>query len=132
MENALQLNSPLYAGLIALLFLVLSFRVVLGRYSHKVSIGDGANEDMVKRMRVQANCAEYAPIGIILLVLAELQGMPVWAIHLAGIVLLGGRLLHAYGLGSTPQIVQARQWGMYFTIGMIMTMAISNVVLSLF
>ncbi len=128
----MQLTSPLYAGLIALLFIALSFRVVLGRYAHKVSIGDGANDDMVKRMRVQANCAEYAPIGIILLVLAELQGMPVWAIHLAGSVLLGGRMLHAYGLGSTPQIVFARQWGMYFTIGMIMAMAFSNIVLALF
>ena len=131
MDNALLLISPLYAGLIALLFLGLSFRVVQGRYAHKVSIGDGANDDMVKRMRVQANCAEYAPIGVILLVLAELQGLPVWSIHIAGSVLLGGRMLHAYGLGSTPQIVPARQWGMYMTIGMIMGMAISNIALAI-
>lgn len=124
--------SPVYAGLIALLFLALSFNVVLGRYAHKVSVGDGANDDMMKRMRVQANCAEYAPIGIILLVLAEFQGMPVWAIHVAGLALLGGRMLHAFGLGKTPQIVLARQWGMYFTIGMIMVTAISNIALSVF
>lgn len=128
----MQLTSPLYAGLIALLFIALSFRVVLGRYAHKVSIGDGANDDMVKRMRVQANCAEYAPIGVVLLVLAELQGMPVWAIHLAGSALLGGRMLHAYGLGSTPQVVKSRQWGMYLTIGMIVGMAIINIVLAIF
>ena len=68
--------SPIYAGLIALLFLVLSYRVTLGRRTHKVSVGDGGHKALVKRIRVQANCAEYAPIGIILLAMAELQGAP--------------------------------------------------------
>ena len=85
--------TPIYAGLIALLFLVLSFRVVGARRSTKTSVGDGGNEVMLKRMRVQANCAEYAPIGLILLALAELQGMPMVWLHLFGAMLLAGRAL---------------------------------------
>lgn len=119
--------TPLYAGLIALLFLVLSYRVSLARRGLRISIGDGDDKDMIKRMRVQANCAEYAPIGIILLWMAEIQGMPAWLVHLSGSTLLIGRLLHAFGLGSTPQVVPARLWGMYLTVGMIFVTALANI-----
>lgn len=124
--------SPIYAGLIALLFLGLSFRVVFGRYAHKISIGDGAHADMTKRMRVQANCAEYAPIGIILLAMVELQGAPGPMVHALGVTLLAGRMLHAYGLGSTPQFTPGRKWGMYMTIGVIMFAAIANIAYGVF
>lgn len=124
--------TPLYAGTVALLFLVLSFRVVLGRYGHKISIGDGGDEDMVKRMRVQANCAEYAPLALILLAMAEIQGMQGWLVHVFGLMLLAGRMMHAYGLGSTPQIVSFRQWGMYLTIAVIVLTAVLNIVFAIF
>lgn len=123
--------SPLYAGLLALLFLWLSYRVVLGRRLHKVSVGDADNKDMVKRMRAQANFAEYAPLGVILLAMAELQGVSPWLLHLLGLTLLAGRMLHAYGFGSTPQIVPLRIWGMYLTIGMIAATALMNIALSI-
>ncbi len=123
--------SPIYAGLIALLYLGLSFRVVAGRRAHRISVGDGGEKDMIKRMRTHANCAEYAPIGLILLVMLELQGASGGLIHAAGATLLAGRLLHAFGFGRTPQFVPARIWGMYFTIGSIMAMAITNIALAL-
>lgn len=128
----MDLVTPIYAGLIALLFLVLSFRVVLGRRAHKVSYGDGGNKDLLKRMRAQANCAEYAPVGVILLLMAELQRMPPWLVHAAGATLLAGRLLHAYGFGHTPQIVILRIWGMYLTVGMIALTAIATIAHALF
>ncbi len=123
--------SPLYAGLLALLFLWLSLRVVKGRRAHKVSVGDGGEKDMVKRMRVQANCAEYAPIGLILLAMLELQGVAGGWVHAGGLALLAGRVLHAWGFGRTPQVVRARIWGMYLTIGSIAGMALGDIVLAL-
>lgn len=119
--------TPVYAGLIALLFLFLSFRVVAARRTTRTSVGDGGNELMLKRMRVQANCAEYAPIGLILLALAELQGMPMVWLHLFGAMLLAGRGLHAWGMGAAPQVIFARRWGMYLTVGMIASLAIANI-----
>jgi len=130
--NDMLTASPLYAGLLALLFLYLSYRVVLGRRLHKVSIGDGGEKDVVKRMRVQANCAEYAPFGVLLLALVDLQGMPVWLVHVLGLLVLVGRVLHAYGLGSTPQIVPARIWGMYLTLTAISASALANIAYALF
>ena len=82
--------TPLYGGLIGLLLVSLSVRVILRRRSAHVSLGDGEDKNLLKRMRVQANCAEYAPIGLILLAMAELQGAPGWVVHLLGLMLLGG------------------------------------------
>jgi hypothetical protein len=124
--------TPIYAGLVALLFLAISYRVVLGRRNLRISIGHADDKDMEKRMRVQANCAEYAPIGIILLAMAEMQGMPGWLVHVSGAALLIGRALHAFGLGSTPQIPFLRVWGMYLTVGMIFVTAIANIGHALF
>lgn len=119
--------TPIYAGLLAILFLSLSYRVVLSRRNLRISVGHADDKDMEKRMRVQANCAEYMPIGIILLAMAEMQGMPGWLVHVSGLALLFGRALHAYGLGSTPQKPPLRVWGMYLTVAMIFVTAIANI-----
>ena len=75
--------TPIYAGLLVMLFFILSARVIQRRISARISVGDGDDKDLRKRMRVQANCAEYAPFGILLLLIVELQGTPVWTLHLA-------------------------------------------------
>lgn len=124
--------TPLYAGLLALLFIRLCLNVVRGRYLHKVSVGDGGEKDMIKRIRTQANFTEYAPLGIILLAFAELQGLGFWFLHLSGLTLFVGRVLHAIGFGSTPQIVPLRQWGMYLTVGIILVLALLNILLTFF
>ena len=119
--------TALYAGLIALLYLFLSYNVVLARRSQRVSVGDGGDKLVRKRMRTHANSAEYAPIGLILLMLVEMQGMPLWLVHVFGLILLAGRLSHAYGFGSTPQIVPLRKLGMYLTLLMIICTAVVNI-----
>lgn len=126
------LITALYAGLLALLFLYLSARVVQERRAHGVSVGDGGQKSVIKAIRTQANCAEYAPLGALLLICAELQGAPGWLVHLMGLALVLGRGLHAYGFGSTPQVVPARVWGMYLTFGMIAFAAIANIAMALF
>ena len=116
-----------YAGLLALLFLALSLNVVRGRFLHRVSVGDGGDRDLRKRMRVHANWAEYAPITLVLLLLAELQGYPPFVLHLGGATLLAGRVLHAYGFGRTPQSVPLRRVGMILTAAALVGLALLNI-----
>ena len=118
--------TPIYASLLTFLFLWLSYRVVLGRRTLKISIGDGDDKAMIKRMRVQANAAEYIPFGILMMAFAEFQGMPAHWLHACGVLFLLGRVLHAIGLGSTPQRIWARFWGMWLTIGILVLLALSN------
>ncbi|HGG65737.1 MAG TPA: hypothetical protein ENK34_14315 [Rhodobacteraceae bacterium] len=124
--------TPLYAGLVALLFVYLSFRVITVRRSDRISLGDGGKSDMAKRIRAQGNCAEYAPIALILLALAEFQGAPVWVLHLLGIMLLSGRIIHAWGLSQSPQNLNARVLGMLLTLIMITFTAIADIGHALF
>lgn len=124
--------TPLYAGLLALLFLALSGRVILHRIAENISLGDGGDAGMARRIRVQANCAEYAPFGIILLAMAEVQGMPGWLVHIFGSMLFLGRVIHAWGLGASAQILSARRLGMGLTITMIAITAVANIGHALF
>ena len=66
----------LYAAALALLFVVLSARVITVRRANKVSLGDGGDADLLARVRAQGNFAEYAPLGIVLILIAELQATP--------------------------------------------------------
>ncbi|TCP62378.1 hypothetical protein EV663_102225 [Rhodovulum bhavnagarense] len=111
--------TALYAGLIALLYLYLSLRVIQRRGSTRIFIGDGGDVELSRRIRVHANLNEYAPLALVLLLLAELQGAPVWALHLLGAMLLLGRLGHAWGMSRTPQSPIGRGGGTALSWAMI-------------
>lgn len=119
--------TPLYGGILALLFLYLSLATISQRFKQKVSIGTGDNKDMIKAMRVHANFAEYVPIGLLLMIMAELQNAPVWAMHFLGVLLVLGRFMHAYGFGHTPQITPLRKYGTIITFSMILLAAVANI-----
>lgn len=124
--------TSLYTALVALLFLVLSARVILYRRAHMISLGDTGDKALLKRMRAQANCGEYAPIALLLLLVAELNAAPALALHLMGLTLLVGRVLHAVGFSATPQRMILRQVGMVMTLGMILLSALGLIGHALF
>jgi uncharacterized membrane protein YecN with MAPEG domain len=111
--------SPFYAALSALIFLWLSARVILYRRHHLISLGDNGDKSLLKRMRAQANCAEYTPIAALLLVLMEIGGADGWLLHLLGLMLVLGRALHGYGFSASPPKMQLRVLGMALTLAQI-------------
>ena len=104
----------IYAGLLALLFLLLSWRVVQLR-GHGVSFGDGGNTTLLRRIRAHANFAEYVPFILLMLGFLELSHLPAWLLHTLGITLLIARLLHAYALSYREQFKFGRFWGTALT-----------------
>ena len=91
-----------YAGLIALLAVALAARVVRLRLRHKVGIGDGGIPELARAIRAHGNLIEYAPLVLVLLLIAELgAALPAAWLHVAGAVIVGGRLLHAWGLSRS-------------------------------
>ena len=107
--------TPVYAGLVGLMLVALSFRVIFRRRSAKVSLGDGDDTELRKCIRVQANCAEYAPFALLLMLLVELEGGSPLFVHAIGITLLLGRLMHGYGFSASPPIMPLRTYGMLLT-----------------
>ena len=102
--------SFLYAALLGLLLIALSVQVVLARRRFRVRLGSGTEEGMQQAVRVQANFVEYVPFAVLLLVLAEVSGLPGPAVHGAGILLLASRVLHAVGLSRSP----GRSFGRFY------------------
>jgi hypothetical protein len=94
--------TSLYAGLIAILLVAASVFVTLGRVKFKVDLGDGGKMEMLQRIRVQGNLVEYAPIALILMGLLEMAGTVSWLLHTLGIVLILGRVFHAYAIYKSP------------------------------
>ncbi len=101
----------LYAALCGLVLLFLSVRVVQGRVAFKIDIGDGGNEEMLRRIRAHANFAEYVPMALILLYAVQQAGFRVWIVHTLGVVLIVARVFHAAGLGKTTGISRGRLVG---------------------
>ncbi len=108
-----------YASLLAFLFVLLSARVIAQRREARIEIGFGESRELMRRSRVHANFAEYVPFALLLLAFAESLKVPSIALHVLGLALLAGRLLHAYGLSQTPHILKWRTLGMVLTLATI-------------
>lgn len=119
-----------YALPLVALYLFLSVHVVKFRRRHQVSIGDGGSGDLALRMRTHGNLSEYAPLGLIVLLLAELAGAWPVLIHLSGAALVAGRILHAWALGFGGPL-RARVAGMALTYLSLLGSAVVAVIASL-
>jgi hypothetical protein len=106
--------TPLYAGLLALLFFALSLRVVQMRGTG-ISLGDGGNPAMLRRIRGHANFAEYVPLVLIMMALLELSKFSIYVLHAIGVTLFVARLLHGYALSFTEKFKFGRFWGTLLT-----------------
>lgn len=113
----------LYAGLLALLFVALSARVILHRRGRRIPLGDGGDPTFARRIRAHGNFAEYAPLGLVLLLILEVGGGAAWALHALGLGLLAGRAAHAWAF-STDGSLLLRTVGMSLTLVVILAAAL--------
>ena len=86
----------LYAGLNGLILFGLAAHVGRTRFRLRISIGDAANPAMIRAMRGQANFVEYVPLILLQMALMAALGAPVWVVHVFGVALTLGRLLHGW------------------------------------
>ena len=89
--------TALYGGLCALLVIALAFNVVKFRRGKKVGIGTGGDKAGAVAVRAHANAIEYIPLALILMLVAEINGLSAVWLHCLGGALVLGRILHAVG-----------------------------------
>jgi len=106
--------TPLYAGLLALWFLVLSWRVIQRR-GKGTYLGDGGDQGLLRVIRGHANFAEYVPLALLMMGFLEVSRFSIYVLHALGIVLLIARLLHGYALSFTEHSSFGRFWGASLT-----------------
>jgi hypothetical protein len=109
--------TALYAGLLGLYFIWLATRVIKARRVHRVALG--TDHRLVQRAaRAHGNFAEYVPFALLMLALCEINGLPDWALHVLGVVLVGSRVLHATGIAKEPEDFKWRVLGTSLTFTM--------------
>ncbi|GGZ55167.1 MAPEG family protein [Paraglaciecola agarilytica] len=125
------LHTPItafYGGLLGITFMYLSILVIQGRRSGKISLGDGGDNHFLGVIRAHANFAEYVPLILVLMLVAEINQAHVAVLHSAGVALLIGRLVHAYGLKHHSGASWQRVSGMLLTFIALIGLSIQNIV----
>lgn len=98
-------------------------RVINLRRDGKIAFGDGGEARLARAIRVQANFIEYAPLTLLLLMLVEMQGAPIWAIHVLGTAFIASRAAHFWGFRSPEAPGLYRAGGMAGTFTVLLALA---------
>lgn len=117
------------AAAAALLNIWIAQRVGRARGIAKVSVGDGGNELLTRRMRAHANYVEYTPFFLILLALIELARGPVIWLWAVSIVYILGRILHVFGMDGAHR---PRMIGTITTMAALLGLAIWAILIAYF
>ncbi|MFP5457968.1 MAG: MAPEG family protein [Bacteriovoracia bacterium] len=117
------------AALLALVYITLSINVILERFRAKASFGVGTDPQhpLAVAARMHGNFAEYAPLFLILLLLAETHELPVLALKITGALFVVGRVSHAIGM-RLPAPNAFRGAGMMCTFFPILILAVWGLV----
>ena len=121
--------TTLYAGILGLMYLVLTLRIVRMRRTERALIGPGESDGMLRSIRAHGNFAEYVPLGLILIGLLEAQKGAPLLLHALGFLLLAGRISHAYSLlRHEPKTLGAQKLSVKFRVlGMVCTFTVFTV-----
>lgn len=123
--------TPLYAGLIVPLFILLCADVIRARMSGRVSLGDQGDEFLLRKIRAQGNFTEYVPMILLLMAFLELMNGPSWLLHAIGITLLVSRAMHAFGVSQFETPNGFRTGGMVLTFTTVSIAGAANVLFAL-
>ncbi len=86
----------LYAGLLGLLLIVLSFNMVKC-WVRVSSNATGGGDDLRRAEALVRSFTDYVPLTIILMGFIETSGAPASVLHFMGLGLFAARLMHAFG-----------------------------------
>lgn len=118
------MTSALYASLSAFIIVWLSLNVIKTRRERKISIGDGEDTRLRIAIAAQLNAVEYIPIALLLLILLEYNGANLVVVHIFGLLLITGRVIHASAI--LTENMNNRVRGMQITIWVLIGLAIAN------
>jgi uncharacterized membrane protein YecN with MAPEG domain len=106
----------LYAALNGLIMLVLGILVIRARVATQTLIGDGGNPAMAGPLRAHGNNTEWTPMAIVMMLVVLNMGGAWWTLHLVGLPLTIGRILHGIGLSNNTGTSTMRLVGMILTM----------------
>jgi uncharacterized membrane protein YecN with MAPEG domain len=112
-------TTAIYAGILALISIVLANRAGMTRARLQIPLGDGGNSELIGAIRRHANFVEYVPLIVVMMAMIEINGAHKWWLHALGGALVVARIIHPLGI-STEQMSSPLRM-----IGSMMTAAIT-------
>lgn len=94
--------TAMFAAFLIPFNVVLAANVSRVRAKTDVFLGTGDSADLLLASRRHGNNMEYVPLGLIAMLMAELNGGAATPMYVLGGLLTVGRILHAIGVGSRP------------------------------
>lgn len=117
-------TTALYGGILGLIYFALSANVIRYRFTLKVDLGDGGHKPLHRAIRAHANFAEYVPLSLLLIGLAEALLTRQVIIHLLGGGLVVGRIAHGWGLARATGASPGRMVGTILTMVVLFVAAV--------
>ena len=125
MPNPIDIHVTLiFAALFGILHVIFTLRVGGYRLKSGISLGDGDDKELLKRIRAHGNFTENVPIGLLLLLLNDLNGLANNTLIILGSVFLIARVLHYVMIVSKSLPMVLRPLSMLGTLGTILVSAI--------
>lgn len=120
------MTTAIYASILSILMCWLSMNVIKVRRKNKVKYADGGVSELQIARSAQSNAVDYIPITLILLFALEYNGGNIWLLHIVGITFVIARVIHCRSILADK--LRGRILGMQMTFGVIVTLAILNLV----
>ncbi len=114
------------ASFLGLLLIFLSYKVSKERLRSKTDLGDGDDPQLLCAIRAQGNLVEYAPLGLILIGLLEINKDHNGLLLGLAMALVVGRYMHGLSLGKFEGRNPFRFWGTILTWGTILVASIAG------
>ena len=107
--------TAIYAGILGLMLVALSWRIMRMRAKLEVMVGDGGEKNLNIAMRIQGNFIEYVPMALLLISFNEILGWQSAGIHALGLTLVAARLAHVHGMSQKDAAGKGRRIGARLT-----------------
>ena len=120
--------SLIYAGILGLFLVILSFNV-MQNWVRVTGQGRETDRAMRRAERVLSSFVEYVPLALILLVMTEVARAPSLVVHGMGVTLVAARVMHAYGSNEFAYAGLLRFWGAQLTFLMLAMASIACIYL---
>ncbi|MBT8139583.1 MAG: MAPEG family protein [Gammaproteobacteria bacterium] len=105
-----------YLVLLIAMYIPITLRVGGYRMRNKISLGDGGDAELLKRIRAHANFVETVPMAIFIIAVMELSGAGTGILHALGLLLVLARLSHYLQVAGFVKALPFRAGGMTATL----------------
>lgn len=103
----------LYAGVLGIIYFLLSANVIRLRLAKKVGLGHDNNPEcaLFRAVRIHANFAEFVPFILLLMMMDEMTGRSPMFVHAFGFFLVASRASHFLAITKSHGASNLRKFG---------------------